>query len=113
LRSPTFYPLSGPGSSNSGWLDKIYNALLLRGRNPTDPTYDNQLAFLNGQSPANLANARLTWFSPDDKLSVSGFVNNLTDRRYQVHGRPNGTAGQYVITYGDPRTVGLSVTSRF
>jgi iron complex outermembrane receptor protein len=60
-----------------------------------------------------LANARLTWFSPDDKLSVSGFVNNLTDRRYQVHGRPNGTAGQYVITYGDPRTVGLSVTSRF
>ena len=48
-----------------------------------------------------------------DKLSVTGFVNNLTDRRYQVLGRPNGTAGQYVITYGDPRTVGLSVTSRF
>ncbi|MFF7063844.1 TonB-dependent receptor domain-containing protein [Pseudomonas sp. NPDC008258] len=60
-----------------------------------------------------LANARLSWFSHDDKLSVTGFVNNLTDRRYQVHGRPNGTAGQYVITYGDPRTVGLSVTSRF
>jgi iron complex outermembrane receptor protein len=40
-------------------------------------------------------------------------VNNLTDRRYQVHGRPNGGLGQYVITYGDPRTVGLSVTSRF
>ncbi len=60
-----------------------------------------------------LANSRLTWFSADEKLSVTGFVNNLTDRRYQVHGRPNGTAGQYVITYGDPRTVGLSVTSRF
>lgn len=60
-----------------------------------------------------LANTRLTWFSPDEKLSVTGFVNNVTDRRYQVHGRPNGTAGQYVITYGDPRTVGLSVTSRF
>lgn len=60
-----------------------------------------------------LANTRLTWFSPDEKLSVTGFVNNLTDRRYQVHGRPNGTLGQYVITYGDPRTVGLSVTSRF
>jgi iron complex outermembrane receptor protein len=60
-----------------------------------------------------LANTRLTWFSPDEKLSVTGFVNNVTDRRYQVHGRPNGTLGQYVITYGDPRTVGLSVTSRF
>lgn len=60
-----------------------------------------------------LANSRLTWYSPDEKLSVTGFVNNLTDRRYQVHGRPNGTLGQYVITYGDPRTVGLSVTSRF
>ncbi|MNT53504.1 TonB dependent receptor [compost metagenome] len=60
-----------------------------------------------------MANTRLTWFSPDDKISVTGFVNNVTDRRYQVHGRPNGTLGQYVITYGDPRTVGLSVTSRF
>lgn len=60
-----------------------------------------------------LANTRLTWFSPDEKLSVTGFVNNVTDRRYQVHGRPNGPVGQYVITYGDPRTVGLSVTSRF
>ncbi|KAF1030423.1 MAG: Pesticin receptor [Pseudomonas sp.] len=60
-----------------------------------------------------LVNSRLTWFSPDEKLSVTGFVNNLTDRRYQVHGRPNGGPGQYVITYGDPRTVGLSVTSRF
>ncbi|UVL63940.1 TonB-dependent receptor [Pseudomonas sp. B21-032] len=65
------------------------------------------------QAHYTLANSRLTWFSPDEKLSVTGFVNNLTDRRYQVHGRPNGTAGQYVITYGDPRTVGLSVTSRF
>jgi iron complex outermembrane receptor protein len=60
-----------------------------------------------------LANTRLTWYSPDEKLSVTGFVNNVTDRRYQVHGRPNGTLGQYVITYGDPRTVGLSLTSRF
>lgn len=60
-----------------------------------------------------LANSRLTWFSPDEKLSVTGFVNNLTDRRYQVHGRPNGPQGQYVLTYGDPRTVGISVTSRF
>ncbi|MDB5996008.1 MAG: TonB-dependent receptor [Pseudomonas sp.] len=65
------------------------------------------------QAHYTLANSRLTWFSPDEKLSVTGFVNNLTDRRYQVHGRPNGTLGQYVITYGDPRTVGLSVTSRF
>ena len=60
-----------------------------------------------------LANSRLTWFSADEKLSVTGFVNNLTDRRYQVHGRPNGPQGQYVLTYGDPRTVAVSVTSRF
>lgn len=58
-----------------------------------------------------LANARLTWFNQDESLSVTGFVNNLTDRTYQVHGRPNSDA--YVITYGDPRTVGVSLTSRF
>lgn len=67
------------------------------------------------QDHYTLANARLSWFNHDEKLSVTGFVNNLTDRRYQVHGRPNGAvgSGQYVITYGDPRTVGVSVTSRF
>jgi len=68
---------------------------------------------LLSQPHYTLANSRLTWYSPNEKLSVTGFVNNITDRRYQVHGRPNGTTGQYVITYGDPRTVGLSVTSRF
>ncbi|WP_273820852.1 MULTISPECIES: TonB-dependent receptor [Pseudomonas] len=68
---------------------------------------------LLSQPHYTLANTRLTWYSPDEKLSVTGFIDNVTDRRYQVHGRPNGTAGQYVITYGDPRTVGLSVTSRF
>ncbi len=60
-----------------------------------------------------LANARLTWFSPDEKLSVTGFANNLTNREYQVHGRPNGGVGQNVIVYGDPRTVGISATQRF
>jgi iron complex outermembrane receptor protein len=67
------------------------------------------------QDHYTLANARLSWFNHDEKLSVTGFVNNLTDRKYQVHGRPNGAvgSGQYVITYGDPRTVGVSVTSRF
>ncbi|MFC4863368.1 TonB-dependent receptor [Pseudomonas sp. MAHUQ-62] len=76
---------------------------------------DRQSEDTLSQPHYTLANARLTWFSPDDQISVTGFVNNVTDRRYQVHGRPNGAvgSGQYVITYGDPRTVGVSLTSRF
>ncbi|MCI0704510.1 MAG: FG-GAP-like repeat-containing protein [Planctomycetia bacterium] len=58
LRSPEYFPLSGPGSSNSTWLDKIYAALLNRSTT-NDPVAMQQLAFLNSQSQAQLSNARL------------------------------------------------------
>ncbi len=101
------FPLGGAGKLVAG-ADASY-----RGKEYFVATRETSLDKTLSQPHYTLANARLTWSNHDDKLSVTGFVNNLTDRRYQVHGRPNGTAGQYVITYGDPRTVGVSVTSRF
>lgn len=67
------------------------------------------------QEGYSLVNARLSYFTQDEKYSVTGFVNNLTDKRYQVHGRPNGSAAldQFVIVYGDPRTAGVSFTARY
>lgn len=67
------------------------------------------------QEAYTLVNARLSYFTQDEKYSVSTFVNNLTDKKYLVHGRPNGNAAldQFVIVYGDPRTVGVSFTARY
>ncbi|MBY0460153.1 MAG: hypothetical protein K2V38_22785, partial [Gemmataceae bacterium] len=52
-----FYPTSGPGSLNSGWLSKVYGALLGRGT-ANDPLAASQLATLNAASQANLVATR-------------------------------------------------------
>ncbi len=61
-----------------------------------------------------LVNLRLVYLTPDQRVRLTGYVNNATDKLYQVHGRPNGTgAGNYVVTYGNPRTYGVSATASF
>jgi hypothetical protein len=61
LSSSTYFPLSGPSSSNATWLSNIYNALLGVGTS-NNPTAANQLAFLNANSAnqTQLASARFT-----------------------------------------------------
>jgi len=59
-------------------------------------------------------NANVTYIAPDDKLRIAGYIDNFTDKLYQVYGRPNGAgAGNYVITYGNPRTFGVSLTLNY
>lgn len=67
------------------------------------------------QEGFSLFNARLSYITPNKKLRVTGYVNNITDELYQNHGRPNGPNGsnRYIHTYGSPRTVGLTVTTVF
>lgn len=76
---------------------------------------DRQSEDTLSQDAYTIGNARLTWVNSNDKVSLTAFVNNFTDRKYQVHGRPNGAvgSGQYVITYGNPRFAGLNLTIRF
>lgn len=63
VRTAEYDPLSGPGASNSNWLEKVYQALLGRGTNG-DATSVQQLAFLNSNTNPNneavLSNARNT-----------------------------------------------------
>ncbi|MBT9516027.1 MAG: TonB-dependent receptor [Methyloversatilis discipulorum] len=67
------------------------------------------------QEGFSLFNARLSYLTPDQKIRVTGYVDNITDELYQNHGRPNGPngSGRFIHTYGSPRTVGLTVTTRF
>lgn len=64
-----------------------------------------------------LANARITYTTADDRVSVSAFVNNLLDATYRNHALPAyapaaGVLGD-IVQYGDPRTFGGSLIYRF
>lgn len=65
------------------------------------------------QKGYTLWNANVGYISANNKYQVNAYVKNLLDEEYQVHGRPNGPAGQYVLTYGNPRQVGVSLTAKF
>lgn len=66
------------------------------------------------QDGYTLANAHVTYATADDKYSVTGYVNNLTNKQYQVHGISlGGGNAPYWVAFGEPRTSGVSVTARF
>ncbi|MFT3965226.1 MAG: TonB-dependent receptor [Sphingobium sp.] len=68
------------------------------------------------QKPYTLANLRVTYTTPNEKISVSGFLNNLFDVRYLNHALPayNGTTvtGE-TVAWADPLTFGISGIYRF
>lgn len=67
------------------------------------------------QGAYTIWNTNVSYVSPGSKYQVAGYVKNVADKDYQTHGRPNGApgSGQYVKTYGNPRTFGVSLTTRF
>lgn len=86
----------------------------------TDWSYrSRQYYFANNQTDPvlsegayTLGNASLAWESQDEKLRVSLYSQNVTDRKYVNHSLPT-TYGGNSIFFGEPRTFGMSVTTRF
>ncbi len=73
----------------------------------------SQWTWLN-QGGYTLSNAHLSYTTADEKYNVTGFVNNLTDKRYQTHGLSlNRGSSPYWASFGDPRTAGVTVTAKF
>ena len=80
-----------------------------------------------GQNAYTLANARISWVAPSDRVSVSLFVNNFLNTTYINHALPAFTASSVAnvnsapagavlgddVQYGDPRTWGASLIYRF
>lgn len=58
------------------------------------------------------ANARLTWISRTASWTVSAWLNNLTDEKYETHIYSNESGGQSVYVAA-PRTFGATVTYSF
>lgn len=73
---------------------------------------NNQTDPVLGEGAYALGNASLSWASQDEKLRVSLYSQNITDRKYVNHSLPT-TYGGNAIFFGEPRTFGLSVTTRW
>jgi iron complex outermembrane recepter protein len=74
----------------------------------------NQNDKLLGSSAYALGNARVSYVTADQKVTWTGYVKNISDKKYLNHALP-GTAGATGDTsiWGDPRTVGVSLTTRW
>ena len=59
-----------------------------------------------------LGNARITYYTWDDHLSVQAWVHNLANLEYKILGT-QGSPGYNSIYFGPPRTYGATLTGRF
>lgn len=60
-----------------------------------------------------IANARVTWFSNDDKWRVSVFGENITDEEYRTFSFDLAFLGFSTDVYGKPSWIGATVGYRF
>lgn len=61
-----------------------------------------------------LIDARVSWFQPSNDLTLSAYVKNLTDERYDVGAVATGSSiGTNVQVLGEPRIVGIEARKTF
>ncbi|HCF1525276.1 TonB-dependent receptor [Pseudomonas aeruginosa] len=58
-------------------------------------------------------NARISYFTPDNQVQVTGFVKNLTDQSNKVLSQIVNQRGVYPTGYVAPRTYGVQLTYNF
>jgi iron complex outermembrane receptor protein len=58
-------------------------------------------------------NARVSYFTPDNQLQLTGFVKNVTDQSNKVLSQIVNQRGVYPTGYVAPRTYGVQVTYNF
>ncbi|MGH8447258.1 MAG: TonB-dependent receptor, partial [Solimonas sp.] len=81
--------------------------------------------FVNDQVNPNLQQGgyttgavRLSYVTAADKVTITAYVNNVTDALYKNHTLPGLTTGagggnNGIVYWSEPRTYGLSLTTRF
>jgi len=78
--------------------------------------YDYGNSPLVAQDPFGLVNARLTWQTPDPRVSIHLFGTNLTNSAYALGGLddgPNGALGEVIKLMGPPRQWGVGAQFHF
>jgi iron complex outermembrane receptor protein len=91
-------------TASYSWRDAFYDTFF---NNPKEraPSYSN-------------LDARLNWYSPDKKLSVTAWIRNLTDEDQNTSVsadtfRPSDGVGYQTYSYSMPRMLGLDVIFHF
>ncbi|HEY8509964.1 MAG TPA: TonB-dependent receptor [Steroidobacteraceae bacterium] len=80
-----------------------------------DLTYTSPQFFDAFNSPSHrepgytVANARVSWYSADDRWEISAFVDNLTDKAYRTTAFDLAFLGFATDVYGKPRWAGATV----
>jgi iron complex outermembrane receptor protein len=72
--------------------------------------------YLLDQPGYTIANARISYTAPNDRWTLTAYVNNFLDTNYRNHSLPIGGSAAItgdVTQWGDPRTWGGSFTFRF
>jgi iron complex outermembrane receptor protein len=73
--------------------------------------FDPQALDPISQEPYWLHNARLAYRTPDGRIEVAGWVQNLFDERYKIDAFDLSIEFNEILeVWGDPRTYGLTVT---
>lgn len=95
--------LSGGGrmaiQADSSWIDDQY--------------FDSFNSPSHFEDSYSIANARLSWYSNDDKWNVSVFAENLTDTVYRTFSFDLAFLGFSTDVYGKPRWIGATVGYRW
>ncbi|WP_295873051.1 TonB-dependent receptor [uncultured Zhongshania sp.] len=61
-----------------------------------------------------LVDARFSWFMPDRDLTISAYIKNLTDKRYDIGAVATASSlGTYVQVLGEPRMFGIEARQTF
>jgi iron complex outermembrane receptor protein len=105
-------PLAGSGNIELE-ADARYTSLQYYYITPQDLTN----RYLLAQPGYTLANARISYTTGNDRITVSAYVDNLFDTDFRNHALPQNNPAQAItgdtVEWGDPRTYGASVIFRF
>jgi iron complex outermembrane receptor protein len=78
---------------------------------------DTANRYLLDQPGYTIANARISYTSANDRVTISAYVDNLFDVDFRNHALPQANPAQGItgdtVEWGDPRTYGGSVIFRF
>ena len=94
---------------------ELLNALTMR----ADVSYSSKVVLRYFGEPEDvqegyaLLNLSATLSDIDEKTSLRGFVNNVTDKLYRQSSSYLGTTGAYIGNYSPPRTWGIQLSRKF
>lgn len=108
------YEYQGDGWSLTPRLDLSYKSDIFYGFDPASYRFYKEDIDSAGQPAYWLADARLSWRSHDQSLTIAGWVKNLTDKRYLIGvASVADSSATFTQAWGEPRMWGFDIYRTF